>query len=54
VGLNPPLDTPRNEGVGGCNEGNLKPQLGTVRNEGGISNPLLLQGPNEPKAWMME
>jgi len=57
VGLNPLLHTQCNEGVGGCNEGNLNAairQLGTVGNGGGISNTLLMQGPNEPKAWMME
>ncbi|CAJ2648237.1 unnamed protein product [Trifolium pratense] len=41
VGLNPPLHTQHNEGVGGCNEGNSNAairQMGADRNEGGISN----------------
>jgi len=41
VGLNPPLQTQQNEGVGGCNEGNPNAairRLGADRNEGGISN----------------
>jgi len=41
VGLNPPLHTQHNEGVGGCNEGNPNAtirQLGVNRNGGGISN----------------
>ena len=39
VGLNPPLNTQHNEGVGGCNEGNPNAaikQLGADRNDGRI------------------
>jgi hypothetical protein len=41
VGLNPPLHTQHNEGVGGCKEGNPNAairRLWVDRNEGGISS----------------